>query len=129
MNSKLVLGTTQFGMDYGIKNVRGKIPKEELSKILTTAHSYKITTLDTAYTYGDAEKIIGEVMEEKSINFNIISKLPVCNENESLKIFEESISNLKVTKLYGYLIHHIQHFLKHPNIWDVMLKLKKQGKV
>src|SRR3989337_3947481 len=99
MTSKLVLGTTQFGMDYGIKNVRGKIPKEELSKILTTAHSYKITTLDTAYTYGDAEKIIGEVMEEKSINFNIISTLPVCNENEGLKIFEESVSNLKVTKL------------------------------
>ena len=49
---KLALGTVQFGLDYGISNDGGKVPVEEVKKILTTAHQNKIDTLDTGCVYG-----------------------------------------------------------------------------
>ncbi len=53
--SKISLGTVQFGMDYGIANVRGKVDKEEVFKIMDLASSKKIGFLDTAYSYGESE--------------------------------------------------------------------------
>ena len=36
MSNKLILGTAQFGMKYGVNNKVGKIPKKEIVKILLT---------------------------------------------------------------------------------------------
>ena len=59
---KLILGTAQFGMDYGINNLRGKIPKSEVFEVLDYALDAGIDTLDTAYNYGQSERIIGEYL-------------------------------------------------------------------
>jgi hypothetical protein len=40
--NKLCLGTVQFGLDYGIANRRGKIPKEEIFEILEYARKVGI---------------------------------------------------------------------------------------
>jgi len=129
MIPKLVLGTAQFGLDYGIKNVRGKIRKNEVFEILEYANLNGVKILDTAFNYGDSEKVIGEFIEKTATEFYIISKLPVCNQNEVLNFFEKSISALKISRLLGYLIHDMRHFLKNTKIWDNILQLKKQGKV
>lgn len=129
MIPKLVLGTAQFGLDYGIKNLRGKIPKNQVFEILEYANLNGMKILDTAFNYGDSEKVIGEFIEKTASEFYIISKLPVCNQSEVLNFFEKSISALKISHLLGYLIHDIKHFLKNTKIWDKMLQLKKQGKV
>ena len=127
--SKLVLGTAQFGSNYGIKNIRGKIPEKETFDILNYAGEHEINFLDTAYNYGNAEKVIGEFMKKTSYDFNIISKFPACSENEVLDFFKKSISALKVSNFYGYLIHDMNHFFGNTKIWDKMLQLKKQNKV
>ena len=57
--SKLALGTAQFGMDYGIANLRGRIRQEEIDEILAFANKSGIQTLDTAQTYGCSEAAIG----------------------------------------------------------------------
>ena len=54
---KLVIGSAQWGMDYGISNSKGKTDIDEIAKILSTANNME-STLDTASAYGDAEKII-----------------------------------------------------------------------
>ena len=51
--AKLILGTAQFGLNYGISNTRGQIAPSEVNFILTEAGKAGITTLDTAAAYGE----------------------------------------------------------------------------
>ena len=75
MVSKLCLGTVQFGMDYGIANKRGKVPKQEVFEIFKYAQEIGLNTLDTSMAYGDSERIIGEFVEETRASFEIVSKI------------------------------------------------------
>ena len=53
--ARLVLGTAQFGVDYGVTNSRGRVPDDDLGAILDLAVSTGVTSVDTATEYGDAE--------------------------------------------------------------------------
>lgn len=55
MAARLVLGTAQFGVDYGVTNARGRVPQEDLEQILDLAIDAGVTSVDTATEYGDAE--------------------------------------------------------------------------
>jgi aryl-alcohol dehydrogenase-like predicted oxidoreductase len=129
LSEKICLGTAQFGLDYGINNTRGKIPKNEVFKILEYALQNGIVFIDTAYAYGDSEKVLGEFIKENpnGKTLKIISKIP--NVENVDKVIEETFANLKVDKLYGYLVHNFNFFLENPSIYDILLKLKYAGKV
>jgi aryl-alcohol dehydrogenase-like predicted oxidoreductase len=129
LSEKICLGTAQFGLDYGINNTRGKIPKNEVFKILEYALQNGIVFIDTAYAYGDSEKVLGEFIKENpnGKTLKIISKIP--NVENIDKVIEETFANLKVDKLYGYLVHNFNFFLENPPIYDILLKLKYAGKV
>ena len=71
--SKLALGTAQFGLEYGIANKSGKVHLSEVNKILNLAKKSKIDLIDTAISYGNSEKVIGDIGFKK---FNYVSKLP-----------------------------------------------------
>ena len=55
---KLVLGTVQLGMDYGINNSSGKPDQREAVSLLAAAYSKGIKYLDTAEAYGTAQQVI-----------------------------------------------------------------------
>ena len=38
MNSKLILGTVQFGLHYGINNTIGKLTEDQVFELLETAY-------------------------------------------------------------------------------------------
>ena len=59
MNNKLILGTAQMGLDYGINNLSGKVSKNKSIEILEYAFDNGIRILDTAEVYGNAHEIIG----------------------------------------------------------------------
>ena len=127
---KLILGTVQFGKKYGINNKIGKISKGEVNNILDFSWKKGIRTLDTAYSYGESEKIIGEFIKKQGENkFNVISKLPEQGANNIKHYFNKSLSKLSLKKLYGYLIHDMSAFNKNEHLWSQMLKLKDEGKV
>lgn len=91
MSSKLILGTAQFGMNYGINNATGKIQKFEVFEILNYAFQNGIKFLDTAPVYGDAHKIIGEFHNEHTqIRFKVITKIPA---NYPIGNLEELVDN------------------------------------
>ena len=71
--NKLALGTVQFGLDYGVANISGKINTSEAKNILEFAKKSKIDLIDTAIDYGDSEKVIGK---SSIYNFKIVTKLP-----------------------------------------------------
>ena len=58
MNSKIVVGTANFGNPYGIAN-RGKLLSLDESKsIINWAQENEINHFDSALAYGHAEEIL-----------------------------------------------------------------------
>ncbi len=131
--SKLCLGTVQFGLDYGIANKRGKVPPQEVVEIFNYAQGVDLNTLDTSIAYGNSEKIIGEYIGATGAPFEIISKIvddTACFDPNDIRLkLQESLQRLNIKQLYGCLIHRLEDFLKHGQIWDVLEAAKKEGLV
>jgi aryl-alcohol dehydrogenase-like predicted oxidoreductase len=127
--NKVALGTVQFGLDYGINNKKGQIPQKEVFEILHECIRSNINVLDTAHVYGDSEQVIGNFIRKHSTQFKIISKLPECSPKDVISTFESSLKKLAVDSLYGYMFHNFQHYMANPETWDILLKLKSEGRV
>ena len=116
MKSKLILGTAQFGMDYGINNDNGKPSFKKIKEILDFAHSNAICLLDTAEAYGDSQERIGQYHKTTSKIFNIITKFSTHRKDLSLNIKERINQNLKtleVNSIYCYMFHSFEDYLKY----------------
>ncbi len=72
---KLIIGSAQFGLDYGIANSNGIVNTKEIKLILDLAHENNINVLDTAKAYGNSEKYIGEYLKLTDQTWNIITKI------------------------------------------------------
>jgi spore coat polysaccharide biosynthesis protein SpsF (cytidylyltransferase family)/aryl-alcohol dehydrogenase-like predicted oxidoreductase len=127
--NKIVLGTAQFGMDYGINNKRGKIPAPEAAAIIKNAFKQGVDILDTAYDYGASESVIGGIIKKTGLKIKVISKLPACSALSVCRIVEESLERLHCKSLYGYLVHSFEVYQKDKNIWQKLLSLKRSGKI
>ena len=125
-SNKLVLGTVQFGVQYGVNSV-GRPNAAMVHSILNEAYANDITILDISSAYGNAEEILGANID-KGCSFKIVSKYPKCDKSvgDSLR---QSLRDLKVDKLYGYLLHHFSVYQDNPNMWKEMVHLKRTGKV
>ncbi len=127
LNNKIGLGTVQFGIPYGVTNSNGQTPADEVTKILQYASANAIDTLDTASAYGNAEETLGQ---NNLAPFKIVSKfLSAENSAPVLDQFEQTLKNLKVESLYGYLAHRPMALLDNPDEWETLLDLKQQKKV
>ena len=69
MIKKIIIGTAQFGFDYGIKNKVGKIDKENIIKILKLAQNRKQVLANTSPRIPESGTIMlmGDDREEKSL--------------------------------------------------------------
>jgi len=134
MNNKniyrLVLGTAQFGMNYGIANKTGQPSTDEIAKILNLARHHGIHMIDTAIAYGDSEKNLGEVGLE---GFEIVTKLPEIPDNTDIESWilaevQSSLARLRVKQLYGLLLHKPQQINTRlvENIINTLGILKKE---
>jgi len=124
--SKLVLGTVQFGLQYGV-NSAGRPSQEAVIDILKEALNGGITTLDTSSAYGNSEEILGECIASLG-KFKIVSKYPK-GETHVSEMFNSSLAHLNVDRLYGYLLHHFEVYKNNPTVWDDFVALKESGKV
>ena len=110
--SKIILGTVQFGLDYGINNTLGKIPIEEIHQILDFAYSKGILTLDTASGYGDSEEIIGTYLAKNpNKRFEIITKIN-SSETSLEEQLKESLRKLKLNKIEVLMLHSFELYEK-----------------
>jgi aryl-alcohol dehydrogenase-like predicted oxidoreductase len=122
---KLAIGTVQLGINYGINNQNG-IPKEvEIKNIFDLAISNKITMLDTASGYGDAEIKIGKESKQR---FKIISKFSNINEYNSIEQeLYNSLKNTRSKSLYGYLAHNANEIIDNTDLWGKLKEFKEKG--
>tara|TARA_B110000091_G_scaffold211305_1_gene255683 strand:- start:1081 stop:1959 length:879 start_codon:yes stop_codon:yes gene_type:complete len=133
MNSKLILGTVQFGLRYGINNTIGKLTEVQVFELLETAYELGIRTLDTAEAYGNAHSIISNFHKQSKKRFNIISKYSSSNFDYPIDLVERikvHCSNFNVNYLEGYMFHSYNDFKMNinndPNVLD---NIKNSGLV
>ena len=129
---KLVVGSAQLGMNYGLFNNK-KISFKEFKKIEKLVLKSKINFIDTATSYGDSEKIIGNSKLKK---LHIITKIKIPNKkniivkNWLLKEISKSLSKLKIKKIYGVLIHDYKDLLgKHGKKYLLSLQELKRRNI
>ena len=106
LNSKLSLGTVQFGLDYGVTNQNGQVTIDTARNILNIAKQSNIRTLDTASLYGNSEQVLGEIGIN---NYQVITKTTLLKDdvNEVIVNFYKSLEKLNRDKVEGLLIHNI----------------------
>lgn len=126
--NKIVLGTVQFGINYGINNTSGQVKPDEVARILNKAAENGVLTLDTSSAYGTSEQVLGDTLRLTGLQFNIVSKYPKGDIGVK-KTFQESLRKLGVKHLYGYLVHHFDFYQEHPDIFDEIKALKEDGKI
>lgn len=132
MTEKLILGTVQFGISYGINNMTGRIRQEDVFSILNYAQSAGIHLLDTADAYGNAVDLIGKYHATFSSNkFQVITKFKSLEHQETnIEYFvKDSLSRLDTTYLFGCLYHSFGDYLKYKKSPQHLLSLKTIGKI
>ena len=133
--SRLVLGTVQFGLNYGIANTHGKPSDDQVADILSAAYGAGIRLLDTAASYGESELVLGRVLKRLGLldKMCLVSKIPPipagtsCEEGEA-KIeasLKQSLKNLGVPSLYAILFHREENLDYLP----VLRKWQEKGLV
>jgi aryl-alcohol dehydrogenase-like predicted oxidoreductase len=134
LNSRLALGTVQFGLSYGVANQGGQVGHQEATKILNRGFAAGLDTLDTAIAYGNSEQRLGEIGVER---WRIVSKLPPIPDrcadvlSWARESVSDSLSRLGVDRLYGLLLHSPQQLLdvQGPAIYAALQYLKMDGVV
>jgi len=124
MNSScpLVLGTAQFGSNYGIANAdKTGLPDQiTVNAIVREAWENGIQEFDTAQGYGKSEEALGEALSELGVSAEaiIISKfdpaLDHLDRSALSNALSESLSRLGIPSLYGMMLHREELL----SLWD-----------
>jgi aryl-alcohol dehydrogenase-like predicted oxidoreductase len=109
--SRLVLGTAQLGMPYGIANRTGQPDFETAMSLIKTAWENGIREFDTAQAYGESEAVLGRALSSLGISndVRIITKLDPelepLQKQDIKKAIKRSLKRLQIPSLYGLMLH------------------------
>lgn len=127
-SNKIILGTVQMGLPYGVNNKTGQIAEEESHRILKFAYDSGIYTLDTAEAYGTAHSIIGNFHRKNpAIKFDIITKLPHNFKGNIKDTIQEYCEVLGVEQLEAIMFHSYTTFVEHSDSLTDLVDLKSAG--
>ena len=132
--SRVMLGTAQWGMSYGIANRHGLPSYEEVREMLAVAHDNGVNCLDTAPSYGESEEVIGRALAELKLagRMIVVTKVrhlpdPALSERAVDELVQQSVEaslrKLRLGALSVCLLHREQDF----RYIDSLLKLKEKG--
>jgi len=125
MAHKIILGTVQFGLDYGINNNYGKPDLNSINEILNKAYQAGIHTLDTAEAYGDAEAIIGSFHQNKSFRFDVNTKFRGGEELRTELI--KAIEKLRIQRVHTFFYHSFNDYISYPGLPRKLKQLKSEN--
>ena len=114
-SSRLVLGTAQLGIDYGIANIIGKPDYFQAKSIIQKAWEKGIREYDTAQGYGESEKVLGNALRSLGISseVRVITKLDPNIEHLDKAALEQavrgSLTHLNIPILYGLMLHREEY--------------------
>lgn len=135
---RLVLGTVQFGLDYGRVNTTGRPSRNEACEMIRTAIRHGVTDIDTARCYGDAEEIVGEALRDGwRSRARLLTKVDPPHETAGLdtaaataladaQVFA-SLRSLRTESLDVVMLREAWP-LRHANaFWDRLVELRDKG--
>lgn len=98
--ARLSLGTAQWGTAYGATNRVGRLSDETIADIVSVAHEWGITDVDTAANYGDAQRRL----RPWASDFTITSKVDA-SRDVGEQLFD-ALRDLDVDSLDTLLLHY-----------------------
>lgn len=110
--SKFILGTANFNGDYGIAKKKN-LELAQIEEILSFAQINNLNHFDTANSYGDAQKILGSLLDYSN-RVQIDSKIgnQECGTVDSiLESVQKSLAELKINKLSTLYLHDANSLL------------------
>lgn len=135
--SRLVLGTAQWGSEYGIANQGGPPSPNEIRRMGAAALAAGIHTLDTARAYGLAEASVGEALDRR---WRIVTKLDAAVAGEGIDPTEArrravaslaaSRAALRRDRLDTVLLHRPSHRIASRGaVWTVLREELAAGRI
>lgn len=122
----MVIGTAQFGMNYGIANSQGAPSLQDAEVLLKTAIANGVAFIDTARAYGNSEAVIGRALaggwHGRAPIITKLSPLAECSPTASSEevqarinasLFQSCLS-LGVSSLDVLMLHRASHL----HMWD-----------
>lgn len=100
--SKLVIGTAQWGLDYGITNFQGKLSDQVILELVQRLTEINVLDLDTAASYGNAEERIAQLVPA---TFRVQSKVSGEHAHDLESRIQESLAHLNRSSMQSVLIH------------------------
>jgi len=123
---KIILGTVQFGFDYGINNFSGKPSEIRVFGILENSLNMGVNILDTADAYGNAIELIGKYNQTNPGKFIINTKF--IKSDKTLKTqLQNTLRLLQIQCINVYFYHRFEDFEEYPELLDELVSLKKEG--
>lgn len=130
MMYKLVVGTANFGLPYGIARHK-KLDRGEALSILECARAHGVWGVDTAKAYGDAEQVVGDFFARYGKTFKVIDKLPHREYKSARDVEEEifdSLKNMNISFLDVLLVHSFETYERYgQTILPVLQSLSRDG--
>lgn len=139
---KLVFGTAQLGLRYGIANSTGQPSLRECEALLKTAIESGIEYIDTARAYGESEATIGRALRDGWMRrVRVVTKLsPLqdCHEGMPVQQVRESVDDsvlrscraLGTVRLDALMLHRAAHLSAWGGaVWERLLELQAQGTI
>lgn len=133
---RLGLGTVQFGLDYGIANPDGRVPIDEVTRILKLAATSGISLLDTAHLYGRSEEVLGRLLPPDHPFWIVTKTIKTPSERiqradikRVVDSFRQSLERLRQPSVHGLLVHDADDLLKPggENLAEMLLTLRALG--
>lgn len=124
---KLILGTVQFGLDYGINNSAGKPSKEQVFQLFEEAAKAGVGILDTADAYGNASELIGEFFSSSKTRFDINTKFKAEEGKSITEQLSNSLKQLNAERINIYFYHRFDEMVRFPQTLTELEKLKNQN--
>lgn len=124
MKEKIILGTVQLGLPYGINNTIGKPSEQQAFEILDYANQNNIRLLDSADAYGDALNVIGLHKIATNKSFKLINKFIA----DSLPLSEKVNTCLEIvglSSLYCYMYHQFSDYTSR-NVRRELMDLRRE---
>ncbi len=127
--SKIILGTVQFGLNYGINNQQGQPDADSVTDILDYAFSQGIRTLDSADAYGSAPEIIGRYHASRADKFDIITKFKAGTDFVAETWLNQQLEKFAVQRLSACMFHDFQDYRTNHAVVSEFDDLVKKGLV
>ena len=121
---KLILGTVQFGLNYGINNATGKPMEKQIFEMLDYAFEHGVEKLDTADVYGNASHILGLYNQKKQGRYLINTKFKI-NDLTITEQLKASLHSLSLQQIDTYFFHNYEDFIQNPHVLFELQILKK----